>query len=88
VVIDLATGPLLATEDIGPMPASAHCMTFQYTHGQQGCIGPSYLGRTYQGQADESVALVSAGWTNASPSLPRSIHEDPTASLGLPPAGP
>lgn len=88
VVIDPATGSLLATEDIGPIPRSVRCMTTQYIGGREKCIGESYLGRSYQGQVDEFVALVGAGWTDASPSLPRSTQEDPHGFPGLPPAGP
>jgi hypothetical protein len=50
------------------------------------CIGPSYEGRSYPGQVDEYVALVSAGWTNAEPELPPSTHHDPVSFPGLPPA--
>jgi hypothetical protein len=35
------------------------------------CIGPVYEGRSYAGQVDVYTALVSAGWTDASPVLPR-----------------
>jgi hypothetical protein len=34
------------------------------------CVGPSYQGRSYPGQVDDYTALVSAGWTNASPAPP------------------
>jgi hypothetical protein len=51
------------------------------------CIGPSYEGRSYQGQVDDFTVLVKAGWTNASPVLPRSTHEDLPGFPGLPPAG-
>jgi hypothetical protein len=108
VVIDPASGSLLATEDIGPIPRSVQCWIQQYVvsrkipkggpviqlgtkHGKrlmERCIGESYLGRSYKGQVDEFVALVSAGWTDATPSLPRSAQEDPTGFPGLPPAGP
>jgi hypothetical protein len=89
VVIDPATGSLLATEDIGPIPHTVRCMTMtMYGSGRQRCIGESYLGRSYKGQVDEFVALVSAGWTDGSPSLPRSAKEDPIGFPGLPPAGP
>jgi hypothetical protein len=108
VVIDPASGSLLATEDIGPVPRSVQCSIQQYVvgrkipkggpviqlgtkHGKrlmEKCIGEPYLGRSYKGQVDEFVALVSAGWTNTSPSLPRSTQEDPTGFPGLPPAGP
>jgi hypothetical protein len=86
VVIDPATGSLLATEEIGPIPRSVRCWTQLNVIGPEKCIGPPYLGRSYPGQVDTFVALVSAGWTNASPSLPRSTQEDPTGFPGLPPA--
>ena len=107
VVIDPASGTLLATEDVGPIPRSLQCSIQQYfvgrklpkgfsgpviqagtLHGKRAvelCIGPSYLGRSYQGQVDDFVALVSAAWTNASPSLPHSTQEDPNGFPGLPP---
>jgi hypothetical protein len=88
VVIDPASGALLATEDIGPIPRSVQCMTLQYISGRDRCIGSSYIGRSYKGQVDKFVALVSAGWTDASPSLPGSTQEDPQGFPGLPPAGP
>ena len=109
VVIDPASGSLLGTEDIGPIPRSVQCRIQQYvvareipkgggpviqvgtSHGKrlmERCIGESYLGRSYKGQVDQFVALVSAGWTDASPSLPRSTREDPNGFPGLPPAGP
>ena len=67
VVIDPSTGSLLATEDIGPMPANVHCHT-QRSRGD--CVGPDFTGRSYQDQVDEYTALESAGWTDASPALP------------------
>jgi hypothetical protein len=36
---------------------------------------------------DDFTVLVKAGWTNASPVLPRSTHEDLPGFPGLPPAG-
>jgi len=88
VVIDPATGSLLATEEIGPIPRSVRCWTLQYVRGHEKCIGPSHVGRSYPSQVDEFTALVSAGWTDASPSLPRSTREGLVGSPGLPPAGP
>jgi hypothetical protein len=88
VLIDPATGSLLATEDIAPMPRSVKCWIQLNTLGPTKCLGSSYLGRSYPGQVGDFVALVSAGWTDAKPSLPRSTHEDPTGYPGLPPAGP
>jgi hypothetical protein len=50
------------------------------------CAGPSFEGRSYQGQVDDYVALVSAGWTNASPVLPPpSTWQAHTGFPGLPP---
>lgn len=106
VVIDPASGSLLATENIGPIPRSVQCWIQQYVvgraipkggvpviqlgtiHGKRAaevCIGEPYLGRSYKGQVDEFAALVRAGWTDASPSLPRSTQEDPSGFPGLPP---
>jgi len=34
------------------------------------CVGSSYEGRSYPGQVDSYIAVVSAGWTNASPVPP------------------
>lgn len=87
-VIDPASGSLLATEDIGPIPRSVQCWIQPNVVGQTRCIGESYLGRSYTGQVGEFVALVSAAWTDASPSLPSATREDPTGFPGLPPAGP
>ncbi len=111
VVIDPRTGSLLATEDIGPMPRSLACLSFDEVNlnpksralagkpvrpGERlpqpkdvitKCTGSSYDGRSYQRQVDTYVALVSEGWTNASPVLPpRSIWSGPTGFPGLPPA--
>lgn len=58
-------------------------------HGKQvtlACVGPSYEGRSYQGQVDEFTVLVSAGWTNASPVLPSSTQQG-LGFPGLPPGG-
>jgi hypothetical protein len=52
-------------------------------HGKQTsatCIGPSYDGRSYQGQVDAFTVLVSAAWTNASPALPAATQQ----GLGFP----
>jgi hypothetical protein len=87
-VIDPASGSLLATEEIAPIPRSVQCWIQPNVVGQTRCIGDSYLGRSYKGQVGEFVALVSAAWTDASPSLPSATREDPTGFPGLPPAGP
>lgn len=111
IVIDPRTGSLLATEDIGPMPRTLACLSFDEANlnpksralagkpvrpGERlprpkdvitKCTASSYDGRSYSGQVDTYVALVSEGWTNASPVLPRrSRRSGPTGSPGLPPA--
>lgn len=88
VLIDPATGSLLATEDIAPIPRSVQCWVQPNVTGPTRCIGSSYLGRSYAGQVDEFVALVGAAWTDASPSLPRSTQKDSVSFSGLPPVGP
>jgi hypothetical protein len=103
VVIDPRTGSLLATEHIGPMAPNLQCETVDPADGNgkpvttvhlpnrtitATCIGSSYEGRSYQNQVDDYTVLVSAGWTNASPALPPSTHEDPLGTPGaLPPVG-
>jgi hypothetical protein len=67
----------LPGQDLRRGPASA------YRFAQVG-----YLGRSYARQVGEFVALVSAAWADASPSLPGVIREDPAGFPGLPPAGP
>ena len=86
-MIDPASGSLLATEEIAPMPRSVQCWMQLNDAGQTRCIGESYLGRSYAGQVGEFVALVSAAWTDASPSLPSATTEDPTGFPGLPRPG-
>jgi hypothetical protein len=111
VVIDPRTGSLLATEDIGPMPRSLACLSFDEVNrnpqsralagkpvkpGERlprpkdvitRCTGSVYHGRSYQRQVDEYVALISEGWTNASPVLPPSSRwQGPSGFPGLPPA--
>ena len=111
VLIDPGSGSLLATEDIGPMPRTLACLSFDAadlnpqsralagTPVRPGerlpkphdvitkCTGSRYDGRTYPGQVDDYVALVNAGWTNASPVLPpRSARQGPSGFPGLPPA--
>ncbi len=111
IVIDPRTGSLLATEDIGPMPRSLACLSFDEVNlnpksralagkpvrpGERlprpkdvitKCTGSAYDGRSYPGQVDEYVALVSEGWTNASPVLPPpSTWSGPSGFPGLPPA--
>jgi hypothetical protein len=70
---------------------------FRGLHGKQislACVGPSYEGRSYQGQVDAFTVLVSAGWTSASPALPSSTQQGGIGAPGLnptdgmPPGGP
>jgi hypothetical protein len=51
------------------------------------CIGPAYEGRSYKGQVDEYTALVSEGWTDASPVLPR-LTQKGLVFPGLDPSAP
>lgn len=92
VIIDPRTGSLLAIEDIGPMPRTLECLSFDVAiaNGKSDikkCTGSSYDGRSYPGQVDDYVALISEGWTNASPVLPpRSTWQGPAGSPGMSPA--
>jgi len=90
-IIDPRSGSLLATEDITPMPRTLQCLAFDtaVVNGRSvlKCVGSSYYGRSYQGQVDDYIAVVSEGWTNASPALPPpSTWQGPTGFPGLPPA--
>jgi hypothetical protein len=67
VLIDPRSGSLLATAEIGPMPRNVHCLSF---NAKNNCTGPAYYGRSYPDQVDDYAAVVSEGWTNASPVLP------------------
>ena len=50
------------------------------------CVGPSFIGRSYSGQIDEYVAVLSEGWTNASPPLPPPAARSANfCCAGLPP---
>lgn len=84
ILIDPGNGSLLATEEIGPMPRTVHCLSFD---ARNNCSGSTYYGRSYPGQVDTYMAVVSEGWTNASPPLPpRSAWSTyPVGSPGLPP---
>jgi hypothetical protein len=83
VLIDPGTGSLLATEEIGPMPLTVHCLSFD---AKDNCTGPAYYGRSYPDQVDDYVAVVSEGWTNASPALPSpSTWSANQCCAGLPP---
>ena len=83
VLIDPGTGSLLATEEIGPMPLTMHCLSFD---AKNNCTGPAYYGDSYPDQVDDYVAVVSEGWTNASPMLPPpSTWSANQCCAGLPP---
>jgi hypothetical protein len=50
------------------------------------CVGPSFSGRSYAGQIDEYVAVLSEGWTNAAPPLPPPADRSGNGCCaGLPP---
>jgi hypothetical protein len=50
------------------------------------CVGPSFIGRSYPGQIDEYVAVLSEGWTSASPHLPPPADRSANGCCaGLPP---
>jgi hypothetical protein len=83
VLIDPASGSLLATEYLGPMPRTVHCLSFDAANK---CTGSTYVGRSYRGQLDGYVAVLGAGWTNASPALPPpSARSGNDCCAGLPP---
>jgi hypothetical protein len=83
ILIDPRTGAFLATEEIGPMPRSVRCLSFD---SKQRCAGSAYIGRSYQDQVDSYVAVVSDGWTDAAPVLPPpSAWSGPIGFPGLPP---
>ncbi len=75
VIVDPASGTLLADESIGPMPASVRCFVVTSSGA---CDGSAYVGRSFQGQVDAYDAFVSEGWTDTVPSMPagaKSYHE-------------
>jgi hypothetical protein len=83
ILVDPQTGSLLATEELGPMPRSLHCLSFD---SKNHCAGSSYVGRSYPYQVDDFVAVVSESWTNAAPVLPPPARWTPNlGSPGLPP---
>jgi hypothetical protein len=83
VLIDPHSGSLLATADIGPMPRTVHCLSFD---AENKCAGSAYYGRSYQDQVDDYAAVISEGWTNASPVLPPpSTWSGNGCCAGLPP---
>jgi len=71
------------------MPLNLHCLSFDTqlpTADPNDCTGPAYQGRSYPDQVDEFVAVISVGWTNASPVLPPpSRWTTDFGSPGLPP---
>jgi hypothetical protein len=83
VLIDPRSGSLLATAEIGPMPRTLHCLSFDANNN---CTGSTDYGRSYPDQVDEYVVVVSDGWTNASPVLPPpSTWSGSVCCPGLPP---
>jgi hypothetical protein len=83
VMIDPHTGTLLATAQLAPMPSTVHCLAF---NARNQCVGSSYIGRSYPGQIDDYVAVISEGWTNASPQLPPPAARSANGCCaGLPP---
>jgi hypothetical protein len=82
-MIDPHTGTLLATAEIAPMPRTVHCLAF---NAGNKCVGSSYIGRSYPGQIDDYVAVISEGWTNSSPQLPPAAARSAKGCCaGLPP---
>jgi hypothetical protein len=83
ILIDPQTGSYLATEEIGPMPRSVRCLSFDKKNR---CAGATTIGRSYKDQVDSYVAVISDGWTDAAPVLPPpSAWSGPTGFPGLPP---
>jgi hypothetical protein len=83
IVVDPDTGELLATEELGPMPRTLHCLSVD---ARNRCSGAAYYGRSYPRQLDEFVALVSEAWTNAEPSPPPASRWTQALDVpGLPP---
>jgi hypothetical protein len=71
ILIDPGTGSVLATEELGPVPRTLHCLSFDASNH---CSGPAYYGRSYAGQANRppglarpaaAVALTQSGWPHA-----------------------
>jgi hypothetical protein len=82
-LIDPHTGSLLATAQIAPMPRTVHCLALDTSSH---CVGPSYLGPSHPGQIDDYLAVISEGWTNASPQLPPpAARSGNGCCAGLPP---
>jgi hypothetical protein len=83
ILIDPLTGSVLATEEIGPMPRTLRCLSWDNSNH---CAGSAYYGRSYPSQVDSYVAVISEGWTNAAPPLPPSTTwTGPAGFPGLPP---
>ena len=83
VLIDPASGTLLAIEYLGPMPRTVHCLAFDAANK---CTASTYVGPSYRGQVDGYVAVLRAGWTNSSPTLPpSSTWSSNDCCAGLPP---
>lgn len=83
ILIDPQTGSLLATEELGPMPRTLQCLSFD-SHNR--CAGSAYEGRSYPNQVDDFVAVVSESWTDATPAPPPPSRWTPNLGFpGLPP---
>jgi hypothetical protein len=83
VMINPQNGSLLATAEIGPVPRTLHCLSFD---SRNHCTGPAYDGRSYTDQVDDYAAILSEGWTNASPALPPPSRRSANGCCaGLPP---
>ena len=83
ILIDPQTGSLLTTEELGPMPRTLHCLSFDRKNR---CAGSAYVGRSYPYQVDDFVAVISQSWTNAVPIPPPPARSTPNlGSPGLPP---
>lgn len=83
ILIDPHTGSLLATEELGPMPRTLHCLSFD---SKNRCAGSAYVGRSYRYQVDDFVAVISESWTNAAPVPPPPARWTPNLGApGLPP---
>ena len=83
ILIDPQTGSLLATEELGPMPRTLRCLSFDRKNR---CVGSAYVGRSYRYQVDDFVAIISQSWTNAAPVPPPPARWTPNLGApGLPP---
>jgi hypothetical protein len=82
-LVDPNTGMLLATAQIAPMPRTVHCLAWDKSSQ---CVGSTYIGPSHPGQIDDYTAVISEGWTNASPQLPPpAARSGNGCCAGLPP---